>query len=53
MRAIGKTPARAAPTLHEPRDPSSSPRSAGAEQPLEQWKAARAKDTIVDTGWKP
>ena len=30
------------------------PSSAEAEQELQQWKdAARAKDTIVDTGWRP
>jgi len=30
------------------------PSAAEAEQQLEQWKeTARAKDTIVDTGWKP
>jgi len=33
---------------------AAKPSPAEAEQQLEQWKAtARAKDTIVDTGWKP
>ena len=33
---------------------AAKPSPAEAEQRLEQWKAtARAKDTLVDTGWKP